>query len=191
MNDKELKNNILKISKGDKNALKYIYEDFNYVVYTLALSILHNTYDAENVSQEVFIKIWQNAANFQLDKNPKAWIIKITKNLAIDYIRKNSHSVVTDITDCSSVNLLLNNEAPVEQVLSKIGTEQLLSILPDLNRQIFIMHIMGELTYREISNLLKIPFGEVIWNYKSSVKMLKVQFEKNNLLREDIYEKNI
>lgn len=168
MNLNQAEKNIYKIADGDKSALKYIYDEFHYVVYNLALSILHNPQYAEDVSQEVFLKIWKNAHNFCPEKNLKAWIIEITKNQSIDFLRKKKNEVI--IEDFDKINKC--NENLDEQVIDKVFLEQLLFILPEINREIFIMHAIGGFTYKEISKILKMSIGKVFWNYKSSIKIL-------------------
>ena len=81
-----IENYIKDISKGDKEALSKLYEVTKSSVYGFALSILKNMHDAEDVLQEVYVKIYENASLYQANKKPLAWILKITKNL------KNSHT---------------------------------------------------------------------------------------------------
>ncbi|MFL0267960.1 RNA polymerase sigma factor [Candidatus Clostridium radicumherbarum] len=181
MNAIEFEEIILKIADGDKNALKLIYEEFNYVVYNFALSILHNEQDASDVSQEVFIKIWNNACKFLPGRNYKAWIIEITKNQSIDCLRRKKNKIVTEELDKLSDVCLIENEAFDEQVINKIRLNQLLSSLTDMEREIIIMHVIGEITYMEISHILKISFGKVVWNYKKGIKILENQVNKLKL----------
>ena len=58
-------------------------------LYRFALSILHNVYDAEDVMQELLVRIWKKRDEFVELENKQAWCMTVTRNLAIDKIRKN------------------------------------------------------------------------------------------------------
>ena len=70
--------------KGEMAAFEQIYRDTSGFVYRSALRILNNSADAEDVTQDIFMKIHDNLKNFQFRANFKTWVYRITVNTAIN-----------------------------------------------------------------------------------------------------------
>lgn len=79
---------IEKISLGDMDAFRELYEIASKSVYGFALSILKNSHDAEDVLQETFLKVYQNSSDYVSYSKPMAWILRITRNLAVTKLRE-------------------------------------------------------------------------------------------------------
>lgn len=177
MTGKEFDENIIGILNGDKNALKRIYDEFGHAVYSLALTILKDCQAAEDVSQEVFIKVWNNADKYKIGAKPKAWIMKITRNEAIDYMRKQKHEMYIDEIDGEYKK---NRVIAEDNLLKRMYFDETVSVLPDTDREIIVMRILGDLTYKDISRLLKMPIGTVTWKYWRSLRKLREELMKSD-----------
>lgn len=162
---------ISEIANGKKDPLRQIYEDFSHVVFLLAFSILGQKEAAEDVTQEVFIKIWKNAGAFRSGNNPKAWIMRITRNAAIDTLRKNSREFSTDISALRDPE----DTDPTMETDEKLELQRALSRLDDRERQIIVMRTLGGLTYGTIGRIMSIPLPTVAWKYRNGLKKLKIQ----------------
>lgn len=172
MINKDIEIIINKISIGDIESLKELYNEFNHAIYSLSFYMLKNKQAAEDVTQEVFLKIWHNANTYCKEKgNAKAWIMGIARNESIDYMRKNKHEINSDFNEEFAIDNGISTAH--EQVLSKIHIEEALSVLSEINRQIIVLHIMGDLTFRTVSKLMNMPLGTVVWKYQSSIKELQ------------------
>ena len=77
-----------KISNGDNQAFAYLYTNTYQAVYGFLLSILNNREEAEDILQETYIKIRENAFRYQNKEKPMAWIFTIARNLAYMKLRK-------------------------------------------------------------------------------------------------------
>ena len=77
-----------KIALGDNDAFKVFYEQTKASVYGFALSLLKNTYDAEDVMQNVYVNIYHTASQYVSRGKPMAWVLTITKNLCYEKFRK-------------------------------------------------------------------------------------------------------
>ena len=73
-------------------------------IYNYALYMMKNRMDADDITQEVFIKIWNNINNFNI-KAAKSWIMRTTHNLCIDYLRKQQTSQKREVNIDNSVNI--------------------------------------------------------------------------------------
>ena len=85
---------IEKISHGDTDAFRDLYESASKSVYGFALSILKNRFDAEDVLQDTFLRVYANASGYKAKGKPMAWILRITRNLALTRLREKSKNTI-------------------------------------------------------------------------------------------------
>lgn len=141
---------------------KYKNEVFNYSFY-----MLRNRMDAEDTTQEVMIKTWENINKFNF-LAARTWMIKTTHNLCIDNLRKRKNrsykevSIDEDFTESvqnpfgsSDPSLEAHNTIMIEKIKSKIR------VLPENLRAVFVLYEMQGMKYREISSALEIPINSV------------------------------
>ncbi|MBU4479872.1 sigma-70 family RNA polymerase sigma factor, partial [Patescibacteria group bacterium] len=87
-----MKNSDIKIInrylKGDEKSFEMLVQNYIKSVYSFAYKYTKNTSESEGITQEVFIKVWKNIKKFDQKKSFKTWIFAITKNTALDYIKK-------------------------------------------------------------------------------------------------------
>jgi RNA polymerase sigma-70 factor (ECF subfamily) len=162
--------NINLIIDGDKSGLKSIYDEYLSMVYSVVFSIVKNKHSAEDIASEVFIKIWDKAESYKYYKGHKGWILTIAHNSSIDYIRKNKK---VEYIDNLALNEIVSELSFEKEICNKISIENALNNLKDNEREIVSLHILGDLTFREISKILNKPLGTVTWNYHNAVKTLR------------------
>ena len=95
--------NINLIISGDKLGLKAIYDEYLSIVYSVVFSIVKNKHSAEDITSEVFIKIWDKAESYKYYKGHKGWILTVAHNSAIDYIRRNKKIEFIDNTALNEI----------------------------------------------------------------------------------------
>lgn len=162
--------NINLIISGDKLGLKAIYDEYLSIIYSVVFSIVKNKHSAEDITSEVFIKIWDKAESYKYYKGHKGWILTVAHNSAIDYIRRYKK---IEFIDNTVLNEIASEISLEKEICNKISVETALSSLKDNEREIVSLHILGDLTFREISKILNKPLGTVIWNYHNAVKTLR------------------
>lgn len=165
---KELHELFEKLKIKDKDAYEELYKKYSTLVYQIAFSVLKNKENAEDIMQNVFIKI----ANLSEEKLPSkyeaSWLYTVTKNEAISYIRKNKENMpIEEVVQKSS-------EDEIEKMLGKNEYNQMLSYLEDKERQIISLKVDIGLSFKEIANLLNMPIGTVQWKYYKSLHSLKL-----------------
>src|SRR5437870_12120419 len=80
---------MLGVQAGDADALSQLYDRYNGIVKALILRIIHNDTEADDLLQEVFMEIWNQAKNFSAQKGkPLGWMVTLTRRRAIDALRK-------------------------------------------------------------------------------------------------------
>jgi RNA polymerase sigma-70 factor (ECF subfamily) len=162
--------NLLKnIADGDKNALGELYNTMSKDIYTFLIMFCKDKYAAEDALQETFISIYEKAGNYRVYKNPKAWIFTIAKNKVISIIRKNSRTTSLDAFEDNIEDITQTENI----VLDKIQADMLLSILPEEDKKIVILHSVYGFKHREIAELMDMPLGTVTWRYKQSIDKMR------------------
>lgn len=122
--------------------------------------------DAEDILQEVFLKVYQNLNGFDQRLKFSSWIYRITYNHTISYYRKNKkHSVILSVEDNQIMMERLASDLDIqEQVDTKIVGERVATLLNKLDkkyRQVLILKYLEEKDYKEISDILRKPSGTV------------------------------
>lgn len=170
MKDREFEEQIGRICRNEKEGLRVIYEEYCPLIYSVVLEIVHNREDAEDVTSEFFIRLWNIAGTYRPGDHHRAWLITIAHNLAIDHIRKRKREDLSaEIPD----HLQKGEEFPEDRLCRRLSLEQALKTLKEEERQIVNLKIMGDLTFREIAALLKKPQGTVAWCYRTALRKLK------------------
>lgn len=170
MNDHQFEEQIGLICRNEKEGLRCIYDEYNPLIYSVAAGILHNKEDAEDVTSEFFIRLWNIARKYRPGQGHRAWMITIVHNMAIDLLRKRKREYPVD----EIPEPLHPHHLPYEeQLCEKISLEQALDTLKEEERQVVHLKIMGELTFREIAVILQIPAGTAAWRYRTAIRKLK------------------
>lgn len=170
MTDHQFEEQIDRICRNDKEGLRSIYEDYNSLIFSVAVGILGRREDAEDVASEFFIRLWKIAHTYRKGRGHRAWLITIAHNMAIDYQRKHSREqVMEEIPETGQMQW----EQRENQILGRLSLEQALNKLEQEERQIINLKIMGELTFREIAAIIGRPLGTVTWRYQTAIKKLK------------------
>ncbi len=133
------------------------------MIYGYALYMLKDPMDADDAAQEVLIKIWQKIDTFNF-LAAKAWIMRTTHNLCIDYIRKRKPMYEIDeefnetfsATDTKSDPHLLTQ---IKMTANKI--KEAIKELPEHLRSVFVLYEIEGLKYKEISKTLDLPINTV------------------------------
>ena len=172
---KDLERQIAKLAEGELGALESIYERSKTAVYGLALSIVRNKEDAEDIMQDSFLKIYRGAKSYQAKGKPMAWILRITRNLALDRLRaKHSGDLPLEEDKIAGKETDLSYDTADRMVL-----DTALQRLTVEERQIVILHSVEKLKHREIAEILDMPLGTALSKYHRSLSKLR------NILEED------
>ena len=153
----------------DLKAYEELYKKYYNLVHNIAFSVLKNYENAEDIAQNVFVKI----GNLEQEKLPKnyeaSWLYTVTKNECISFIRKNKET--------SSIENRIENENDkneIEAVIQNSSYQNLLGSLEQEEKQIIFLKIEAGYSFKEIAKLLKMPMGTVQWKYYKSLHSLKL-----------------
>ena len=158
-----------KISQGEEGAFETLYEETRKDIFAFALSILNDYHDAEDVMQEVFLKIKLKAGVCKDFDNTAGWMIRITKNTALDLIRKKKRAVIDEDLVKNSVHT--KEESGIAEC--SIFISELFAELGDEERQIVVLHLLSDLTHKTIAKTLNLPLTTVKWRYRKAILHLE------------------
>ena len=165
MNNEEIKIKFQAVRNGDKNAFEELYKGLQTPVYTIIYRITWDKSFSEDILQEVFVKLFLSPPESSV-KNPRAYIFQTARNLAIDSVRKKTQDVSLDEIE-NTVH------QPFDDLSLRMDIDDALKKLQPQECQIVTMHVIGELKFREISDILKTPLGTVIWKYHKAIGKLQ------------------
>ena len=160
---------LAKLAEGDSAAMGPLYDMTRTSVYAFALSMLKNSFDAEDVMHDCYVKLFTSARNYSPQGKPLAYILSIVKNMCID--RLNERKRRADIPEEAWETLLKVEEHP-----ENLRIAEYMEVLKDDERQIVLLHATGGFKHREISKLMELPLSTVLSKYSRAIKKLKKTF---------------
>ncbi len=168
MEEKQFSACMERMRSGDRSALHEVYESYIGYIYTIVLQTVSNREDAEDVTSEFFMKLWRLADTYREGKGHRAWMAAIARNMAVDLLRKTKREVLTEVVteDASDVSV-------EKEVIADMSLRQALDSLKPGEREVVHLKIMGEMTFQEIADILKIPLGTVTWRYQNAIRKLR------------------
>lgn len=187
----KLEDLFLLAKKGDGRAFEQIVLQTERAVYNLALSIVKKKEDAEDVTQETYLRLWRVASELKLEGSLKLYILKAARNLSLDLIRKNSRmdeidTVILDSDGEFEIDIADDSpdSRPDASYLRKVEKETVLQSieeLPSAAKEMIVLRDIEGLSYAEIGAMLGIAEGTL----KSKL------FRARERLRKIILSKNI
>ena len=159
-------------AEGNEKAFSQLVSIYEDSVFNMAMYITKNREDALDVSQEVFLKLWRTLESFRGECSIKSYLMKLTKNAALDLKRRNSYRQTVSLTmendegESSQLDIVDSSEDanPQEAYLRRERIERVrraISELDEEHRQVIVMREMNGMSYREISDALGINEGTV------------------------------
>ena len=165
---------IARIAANDKSALESLYLATSSAVYGFALSIVCNTHTAEDVMQEVYLKIYSSAASYLPQGKPLAWIFTITRSLSLMKLREKSFGEAVLIPELMTPD----SGDSIDRILDRLVLRTALNTLGEEERQIVILHAGAAWKHREIAALLDLPLSTVLSKYRRALSKLKMQIKE-------------
>lgn len=174
----------LRVGNYDSAVTAFVREYQNFVFNT-AFRYMKSTEDAEDVSQEVFIKAIDSLKNFRGDSSMKTWLYRITKNYCLNYIRKQKvrqiFSFFSEIAEDKNESYRDRNELPdglMQNEELEIKFLNAIKKLPEKQRETFALRYFDDLPYNEISVMMGTSVGGLKANYYQAIKKLAVELKE-------------
>ncbi|MDA3840456.1 MAG: RNA polymerase sigma-70 factor [Patescibacteria group bacterium] len=172
---------VMKLRKNDHESFKLLFEKYSSPLYNFAFSYLKSNSAAEDIVQEVFIKIWEKRSTLISDSNLKAYIFKIALNamrkqfLKLSKDTEAKHDILFDISNDKNS---FDDNNDYDFLLSKLN--ELIEQMPEKRKLVFIKKKLEEKSIKEIATELDLSPKTVEYHVTEAMKFLKNKFEKLN-----------
>jgi len=161
---------------GDMEGLTALYDRHGRLVYSLALRIVRDAGEAEDVTQEVFVQVWRQAQRFDTDRGSVvAWLLTVTRARAIDLLRRRrvrpqpaEDPVVDEALDHGP-----RQDVQLESTERASTIRAALDALPFVQRLVIELAFFDGLTHTEIAEQLEVPLGTVKTRVRQGLLRLK------------------
>ena len=177
MDDFELIHSILNGNKSDFTHLIHKYEAN---VFRTAIGFLHTKEDAEEITQDVFIKVYQSLTSFNGNATFSTWLYRITVNSSLNYLRKKKRQgfwvALTELVQIPSKDK--QAEGMMTERSDKIIIQQAIDGLPEKQRLAFVLSKYEELSQRQVADIMNITEGAVEQLILRAKNNLKNKLEK-------------
>lgn len=185
---------IEKILSGDMAAFRDFVDEYQRLVCHVVFRMVLNESDREELSQEVFVKIYQNLGKFEFKSKLSTWIAKIAYNTCINYLKKKKIPLYDDLAEAdhfspgqsaatSYIEMVAGESQGQDELMMTQELNQFLHAeinrLPVQYRTVLTLYHLDELSYKEIGEIVNLPEGTV----KSYL------FRARKLLKERMLEK--
>lgn len=169
------------VQNGESWAMAVLYDRYARLVFSLALHVLKDHTAAEEVVQEVFVKVWRRAGDYSADRGKlSAWIGGIAHHHAIDELRRRRVRPSATEDEDAVANVVDDGPVPFERAVQSIEHDQIVQALEcipaDQRRPIELAYFEG-LTQQEISEELKQPLGTIKTRMRLGMQKLKTLLE--------------
>lgn len=191
MTEAEFEAAVGKIRAGDRDGLKEIYIAYVKFIYAVIYNIVGSKETTEDLTSDVFIKLWDVLDQYQGGHGHKGYLATIARNHAIDYMRKSSREIpvsvgaspdsLEDERNGREISVFDTGgeydespkQTPEETVVSDMSVEQALGLLTPDEREVVQLKVLADMTFKEIAQQLAVPMGTITWRYQAAIKKLR------------------
>jgi len=175
LEDKDL---IQQYLKGDNKSFDFLIERYLKIIYNFVYKNVGDQTVAEDITQEVFIKVWKNIKKFDQTKSFKPWIFQIAKNTSIDYLRKKKSIPFSRFENEKGQNALTDNIAEkdlnlLENISDKNTLSKAMQGLSEKEQKIINMRHNEGRSFKEIAEIFKESINTVKSRYRRTLAILK------------------
>jgi len=172
----ELDQLLAAVKARESNALQRLYDRFGQQVYSLAYAVAQNREAAEEITQDVFLKVWNKVEQYDPGTNFRAWLLRMTRNQAIDHLRRENkhteHNIVWIMDDLRGPSNFPDDDA--RWIRNALGG------LSDAQRDAIELAFLQGLTHEQIAERLDTPLGTVKSRIRDGLQHLREAWEQEN-----------
>ncbi len=175
---------------GDISAFEKLLDEYEGKIYNMAYRMLGDRQDAEDATQETFMKAYTSLDGFRGDSSFSTWLYRIAKNVCLDEIRRRQRKPVYHLdepvtTPTGQIQRQLPDESPApDEVVveheKRRAIEEALGKLPPHHRTVIVLRDIQGLSYNEIAEILKVKLGTVksrLYRARSSMSAVLQEME--------------
>ena len=158
-----------RIAGEEREALAELYQHTRTAVYGLALSYLKNAHDAQDLTQDVYVQVWNCAEQYRPAGSPMGWLLTVCRNLCLMRLRREKKNATLSEEEWDAIPAQECGLDADERILLKYA----LAALSDEERRIVLLHAVTGMKHREIAALLELPLPTVLSKYHRALKKMR------------------
>ena len=167
--------------KGDEESLEILIKRYLKPIYSFVYRYTGSGQDAEDITQEVFVKVWRNLKKFDQQRSFKTWIFAIAKNTSIDLLKKRKAIPFSEFENEAGENVItetLADPSPLpNKLVESMDMAQMLTTamykLSSKYRMVLFLRYNDHFTFREIAESLQEPLHTVKSRHRRAIILLK------------------
>jgi RNA polymerase sigma-70 factor (ECF subfamily) len=170
-------------AKGDMVAFEEVYQRHHRRVYSICLRMLQNAYEAEDLTQDVFIQLYRKIGSFRGDSAFTTWLHRMTVNQVLMHFRKRTVKFEKTTEEGETpVQIVSGTENPFKMpIVDKIALENAIEQLPTGYKNVFVLHDVEGFEHEEVANILGCSVGTSKSQlHKARLKLRKLLKKKAN-----------
>jgi RNA polymerase sigma-70 factor, ECF subfamily len=169
---------------GDEQALEALVDSYLKPLYNFTFRLVGDSAAAEDIVQEVFVKVWKNIAKYEADKKFSTWIFAIAKNTAYDWLKKKKSIPFAAFEKEDGTNLLeyvedetiLHSHALLQKMDDAKNAQEFLNSLSPQNKTILLLHHKHGFALSEIAEIMGHSNNTIKSKYRRAILSLRNQF---------------
>lgn len=155
------------VKNKNQKAFKILFDKFYPILFSRCVRLVKDAGKAEDIVQEVFIQFWENKADIRIEQSMEAYLWVITKNRALDYLRREK-SVSNELPEVGQ-----GESDALEYQDLKDSIDAIIDGLPEKCRQIFVLSRFEDMSYKEIAESLEISSKTVENQISKALRVLR------------------
>ena len=172
---------IHRIRQGDTNAFVYLVRRYQRMIFSLVVKMVGNQTEVEDLTQEIFIKVYQSLAKFREDSKFSTWIYRVACNFCFSHLRKSHDRFISLNEEMAAANECSDFEQELEQAASEERIQSLdavLSQLPAEELWIVTLYYKENVSVHEISEITRLSESNVKVKLHRTRKWIRSEMEK-------------
>jgi len=151
------------VAEGDEHSFEQLVSRYQQAVFNTIYRYTGNSEDVQDLSQEIFIKVWRNAAKFRGKSKFSTWLYRIVVNHCLNYRRKNRHRHVSldELTESGKTPESLKIQPDWEQKRNVGLVRKAVDELPERQRMAMVLAQFEDKSYKEIAEIMKVSLSSV------------------------------
>jgi len=163
---------IWKLKCGNRDALRLLYEKYKDNLRTIACSLFHDTHTAEDVLHDVFVMFAENARKFQIRTSLKNYLTTCVVNRVHDEFRRRPKRMI-ELEKAGAISS--DSNYPISRIVADEKSQLLANALAEIpleQREVIVLHLTGELKFKEIARMQQASISTVHGRYRYGLKKL-------------------
>lgn len=152
----------------------YLYDNYSDALYAVIYKVVNDKEIADDLLQEVFVKIWNNVASYDASKGKLyTWMLNVARNRAIDHLRSKAHNKSKQTNSIEDNVYAVDQNNQTQFNTDTIGVRDFVSQLKDKHREVIELIYFKGYTQEEAAEALEIPLGTVKTRSRAAIKKLR------------------